>query len=293
MTRFVTRASLLATLLASAACSQTPAPVDLKGHNIYGRNGAVETGRAYSENRNYNYNPSPFYKSYEPAPVYSNTPKPVVSQSTTQSAAVQSIGVSDLAPPPKAASSTPAVKSASVNQWTGKPRVVASESKVQKTAEVKLIRDDKPVDQLDRVIASEDTARPAPSAGLMWPVASKKVISSFGPKGHGKVNDGINIASGEGEPIWAAADGEVVYVGNELQGYGNMVLIKHAGGKTTTYAHMGSATVDKYDRVKQGDIIGYVGATGNVKNPQLHFAVRNGKNVVDPQKYLNSNVAGL
>jgi murein DD-endopeptidase MepM/ murein hydrolase activator NlpD len=105
------------------------------------------------------------------------------------------------------------------------------------------------------------------------------------------VNDGINIASSEGEPVWAAADGEVVYVGNELQGYGNMVLIRHDGNRSTTYAHLNRATVDKYDRVKQGDIIGYVGSTGNVKQPQLHFAVREGKNPVDPRKYLARSLA--
>ena len=125
----------------------------------------------------------------------------------------------------------------------------------------------------------------------MWPVSSKRVISEFGPKGKGKVNDGINIASADGEPVWASADGEVVYVGNELEGYGNMVLIKHTGDKATTYAHMSRTTVEKYDRVKQGDIIGYVGTSGNVKEPQLHFAIRDGKDAVDPLKYLDRKVA--
>jgi murein DD-endopeptidase MepM/ murein hydrolase activator NlpD len=66
-----------------------------------------------------------------------------------------------------------------------------------------------------------------------------------------------------------------------------MVLIKHAAGFTTAYAHLNRIAVDKYSRVKQGDIIGYVGSTGNVKEPQLHFAMRNGKKEpLDPQKYL-------
>lgn len=131
------------------------------------------------------------------------------------------------------------------------------------------------------------------SSGFMWPVNSKKVISQFGPKGKGKANDGINIASAQGEPVWAASDGEVVYVGNELQGYGNMVLIKHSGNKISTYAHLNRYTVDKYERIKQGDIIGYVGSTGNVKESQLHFAIRDGKDAVDPMKYLKRNVASL
>jgi len=149
------------------------------------------------------------------------------------------------------------------------------------------------VSKLDSFV-SNDGSKPhaaKPDFAFMWPVTSKKVISNFGPKGDGKVNDGINIAAGDGEPVWASADGEVVYVGNELQGYGNMVLIKHNADKTTAYAHMSRAVVDKYERVKQGDIIGYVGSTGNVREPQLHFAIRDGKDPVDPQKYLSRNVA--
>lgn len=140
--------------------------------------------------------------------------------------------------------------------------------------------------------ASVAVAKPA-SSGYIWPVSSKKVISGFGPKGNGKANDGVNIASSQGEPVWAVADGEVVYVGNELKGYGNMVLIKHAGNQSTTYAHLSRANVDKYDRVRQGDIIGYVGSTGNVKEPQLHFAVRDGKDPVDPVKFMKQRVASL
>ena len=139
----------------------------------------------------------------------------------------------------------------------------------------------------EEVVAKAAELEPASGkASFMWPVGSKKVISGFGPKSGGAENDGINIAMAEGEPIWASADGEIAYVGNETKGYGTMVIIKHAGSKTTTYAHMSRATVDKYDRVKQGDIIGYVGATGDVKSPQLHFAIRDGKDPVDPAKYL-------
>ena len=93
--------------------------------------------------------------------------------------------------------------------------------------------------------------------------------------------------------MWASADGEVVYVGDELKGYGNMVMLKHKGGKISTYAHLSRVHVEKYDRIKQGDILGYVGSTGNVKEPQLYFSLREGKTPMDPNTVLNQNVAGL
>jgi|GEM_PF-541701 len=214
-----------------------------------------------------------------------------------------------------------------INPWTRKPRANASEAldesfnirpqaksanvrKEQMVSEVKIITkaEQEKAAQLDSIVGNDvekvakadapaakavKTAVASSGSAFMWPVNSKKIISGYGPKGSGKVNDGINIASADGEPIWAAADGEVVYVGNELQGYGNMVLIKHGSNKTTTYAHLSRANVDKYDRVKQGEIIGYVGTTGNVKQPQLHFAIRDGKNPIDPVKQLNRNVASI
>lgn len=130
------------------------------------------------------------------------------------------------------------------------------------------------------------------SAGMIWPVQGR-VVSHFGPKGKGAMNDGIQISSAEGEPVYAASGGEVVYVGDELKGYGNMVILKHKGNKHTTYAHLYRASVARYDRVKQGEMIGYVGSTGNVSKPQLFFAVRQGNKPVDPEAYLPQNVASI
>ena len=172
-----------------------------------------------------------------------------------------SVMVVDLAP---AAGTT---EPAPVNQWTNTPR----EEKM--TAEI---------------------PKSAPAKGpYIWPVDSRDVISGFGSKGAGKVSDGINIAAKKGEPVWAAADGEIIYAGSKLKGYGNMVIVKHTAGKTTSYAHLARMGVEKYDRVKQGDIIGYVGSTGSVKEPQLYFSVRDGSKPVDPQKYLGNTIAGL
>jgi len=271
MVRFLVRISPLMVLL--AACTQQPVAIDLKGQNTYGRNN--ENDVALSHSSNSVYSGASDYQPYQPAPVYINT-------APVQSAPATSIGVSDLSPPPTG-------KTAPINAWTQKSRFSDTYTAPESA---------KPTVSLNHIISNDNALNPAagsdkiaakPSgAAFMWPVSSRKIISGFGPKGDGKVNDGINIASSDGEPVWASADGEVVYVGNGLQGYGNMVLIKHAGGKTTAYAHLGRVTADKYDRVKQGDIIGYVGATGNVKTPQLHFAIREGKEPIDPTKMLKS-----
>lgn len=130
---------------------------------------------------------------------------------------------------------------------------------------------------------------PAPSGkGLVWPVRGK-VISGFGPKEKGLQNDGINIAAALGTPIAAAEDGVVAYAGNELRGFGNLVLIKHGNGMTTAYAHAEEILVKRGDTVGKGQIIAKVGQTGSVHAPQLHFEVRRGKQPVDPMTYLAGN----
>ena len=125
------------------------------------------------------------------------------------------------------------------------------------------------------------------ATGFLWP-AKGRVISSFGPKKGGIHNDGINIAATEGASIRAAADGTVVYIGNELKGYGNLIILRHDNGYLTAYAHNKTFAVSKGERVHQGQVIGYVGATGNVKRPQLHFAIRKGRKALDPMTLLRS-----
>jgi murein DD-endopeptidase MepM/ murein hydrolase activator NlpD len=121
--------------------------------------------------------------------------------------------------------------------------------------------------------------------GFSWPVRGR-VIEAYGSGSNGTQNDGINIAASAGAPVYAAAAGEVVYVGNELRGYGNLVLIKHEGGYLTAYAHNSTLLVRKGDRVARGQIIALVGATGQVREPQLHFEIRHGRDPVDPMQYL-------
>jgi len=129
---------------------------------------------------------------------------------------------------------------------------------------------------------------PPPRAGrlFLWPVRGS-VISDFGSKPGGLQNDGINIAAAEGTTIRAAENGVVVYAGNELRGFGNLLLIRHSGGWMTTYAHASELLVRRSQEVKRGQPIAKVGSSGNVTSPQLHFEIRRGTRAVNPREYLS------
>ena len=129
---------------------------------------------------------------------------------------------------------------------------------------------------------------PTRSGGFFqWPV-NGKIISGFGATSGGLHNDGINIAAPRGTPVHAAENGVVVYAGNQLRGFGNLVLIRHADGWVTAYAHNDTLLVKKGQQVKRGDVIARVGSTGNVSTPQLHFELRKGTEAVDPKMMLGA-----
>jgi len=131
------------------------------------------------------------------------------------------------------------------------------------------------------------TAEPAGSLpSFRWPVRGR-IIAGFGPKPNGLQNDGINLAVPEGTPVKAAEDGVVAYAGNELKGYGNLVLVRHSNGFVTAYAHASEILVKRGDAVKRGQVIAKSGQTGNVTSPQLHFEIRKGSTPVDPAQFLN------
>jgi murein DD-endopeptidase MepM/ murein hydrolase activator NlpD len=129
-------------------------------------------------------------------------------------------------------------------------------------------------------------AAPAPSGGpsdaqisqmgrgrFVWPLTGD-LISDFGPLTGGQKSDGIDIRAAAGSPVRAAADGDVVYAGDQVPGFGNLVLIKHADGWVTAYGHLGRIDVKNQQKVTQGQQIGQAGQTGGVTEPQLHFEVR-------------------
>jgi murein DD-endopeptidase MepM/ murein hydrolase activator NlpD len=112
------------------------------------------------------------------------------------------------------------------------------------------------------------------------------VISRYGAKRGGLHNDGINIAVAKGAPVRASAAGTVVYAGNELRGFGNLVLVRHAGGWTTAYAHNDAVLVKRGDKVRQGDLLARAGSSGSVKRTQVHFEIRRGTEAINPMKFL-------
>ncbi|MCK1390819.1 LysM peptidoglycan-binding domain-containing M23 family metallopeptidase [Bradyrhizobium sp. 1] len=119
-----------------------------------------------------------------------------------------------------------------------------------------------------------------------WPVRGK-VVTTYGAKTNGKSNDGINLAVPEGTPVKAAEDGVVAYSGNELKGYGNLVLVRHSNGYVTAYAHASELLVKRGDTIKRGQVIAKSGQSGEVASPQLHFEIRKGSSPVDPLQFLN------
>lgn len=135
-------------------------------------------------------------------------------------------------------------------------------------------------------------SRPAPApsqpvAGapsFRWP-HNGEVIASFGSQPGGRRNDGIKIAANIGDPVRAAAAGEVVYAGNELQGYGELVLIRH-GDWVTAYAHNSSLRVSVGQQVDAGAVIAEAGSSGAANRVQVHFEIRRGVSPVDPLQYL-------
>jgi murein DD-endopeptidase MepM/ murein hydrolase activator NlpD len=171
------------------------------------------------------------------------------------------------AAPPTAASAKPAKPPA----WASKPSAATA-----KTAPVAA-----------RSVAPRAVPKPPPPSGkgFLWPVQGR-VVSNYGAKPKGFHNDGINIAAPRGTPINAAQNGVVVYAGNELRGFGNLLLIKHSNGWVTAYAHADKLLVQRGDKVGKGQKVATVGDTGSVTSPQLHFEIRKGKRPRDPKTYL-------
>jgi len=128
---------------------------------------------------------------------------------------------------------------------------------------------------------------PQPMSGskFRWP-ARGRVISGYGAKSNGKHNDGINIAVPQGTSIKAAENGVVAYAGNELKGYGNLILVRHDNNWVSAYAHNSKIMVKRGDKIRRGQIIAKAGQSGMVNRPQLHFELRKGSRPVDPRRHM-------
>ncbi len=136
--------------------------------------------------------------------------------------------------------------------------------------------------------AAEPPAPQASASGsgrFPWPVRGR-VLANYGNTPGGGHNDGINIAAPRGTPVHAIDGGTVVYAGNEVKGYGNILLVKHSNGWISAYAHLDDVGAKQGDTIAAGQVIGKVGDSGGVTEPQLHFELRRGKRPVDPKEFL-------
>ncbi|MGE0659842.1 MAG: peptidoglycan DD-metalloendopeptidase family protein [Reyranellaceae bacterium] len=133
--------------------------------------------------------------------------------------------------------------------------------------------------------APQVAATPAPlptgPVSFAWPLRGQ-IVAGFGPQPGGVQNDGVNIAAAAGTPVKAAAPGNVLYAGEEVRGFGKLVLIGHADGYVSAYAHNEEILVARGSQVAKGQVIAKVGQTGNVTSPQLHFEIRQRNKAVDP-----------
>lgn len=143
-------------------------------------------------------------------------------------------------------------------------------------------------------IPADPTATPGPTptpatapqdGQFLWPLVGP-ILSGYGPTEDGLNNDGVNISADRGTTIRAAQAGTVAYAGNELRGYGNLVLIRHEDGWVTAYAHADSIMVQRGQQVQAGQPIATVGDSGSVTTPQLHFEIRQGSDAIDPMTRL-------
>lgn len=142
-----------------------------------------------------------------------------------------------------------------------------------------------PVQAAPAQVANVPAAEPAMSGNdkFRWPVSGRVLVDFASSKG-----TGINIEAPEGAAVKAAENGTVIYVGSGVEGYGNLILIRHPNGYVSAYAHLGSMSVAKGANVTRGDTIGAAGMTGSVNKPQLHFELRKGATPVDPVPLLAS-----
>jgi murein DD-endopeptidase MepM/ murein hydrolase activator NlpD len=127
---------------------------------------------------------------------------------------------------------------------------------------------------------------------LRWPVDACIVSSEYGER-WGKMHKGMDLAADVGEPVYAIADGDVIYAGDGLRGYGNVVILRHDRKTTSLYAHNSELKVKQGDHVTQGTLISLLGSTGHSTGPHVHFEIRDGDAAVNPRTLLPKKFAAL
>ena len=171
---------------------------------------------------------------------------------------------------------------------TTKPTQIKTDTKKQETKKTEIKKTESKPKETKKTANSQQKSQtvPARSASkFTWPVRGT-ILSHYGAKSGGLYNDGINISAASGATVVASENGVVAYAGNEVRGMGNLIIIQHADGWMTVYAHLNSMAVRRGVHVSVGQKIGTVGQTGKVTKPQLHFEIRKGTKSYNPTNYL-------
>lgn len=292
--------ALIAVVYLTSACAQDPAHVALKGSSLYGTNGTQRQSLFSDENYTYvtprltngytsfdnrSHATAPAQYSYNTEPQSSDNHYAQQTPYYQPSASMQSVSSADLPPvgqpqykvpaysQPAPQSTPQAVREPVLmprfDQYQPKPRASYTPAKPQAMTNT----------------SSRNKSYIQPTQG--------NIVSRFGEQRGGQMNEGISIAAAAGEPVYAARKGTVAYTGDQIRNYGNMVIVKHGSNRNTSYAHLARITVAQGTVVEQGQVIGYVGQTGNVSSPQLHFAIREGSVAIDPTPLLDKSVASV
>jgi murein DD-endopeptidase MepM/ murein hydrolase activator NlpD len=130
------------------------------------------------------------------------------------------------------------------------------------------------------------------SGAMRWPLDAYIVSSEYGER-WGKVHKGMDMAAHVGEPVYAIADGEVIYAGDGLSGYGNVVILRHDRKTTSLYAHNSELKVKQGDQVTKGTLVALLGNTGHSTGPHVHFEIRDGDVAVNPRNVLPKSKLGV
>jgi murein DD-endopeptidase MepM/ murein hydrolase activator NlpD len=211
--------------------------------------------------------------SVEAAPL--TPPPPATSASAADPAVAPSASAVVMPPPPAPGGEVAETGATTPTEAVSAPASRSGASAAAPTAET--VRPPPP--------QATEAATPARAGRFLWPLRGN-IVSTFGQKPGGLQNDGINIAAPRGTPVRATENGVVVYAGNELKGFGNLLLLRHADGWMSAYAHLDDIVVERGASVGRGQVIAKVGQTGSVATPQLHFELRMGGRAVDPRGQL-------
>lgn len=266
---------MLAILALSTGCSQDPAMFEDKGREYYGKN------TAHNANVAGNLVPQPLAPERAMVPEIVVEERPIDLQSPAPNNSREQVKdlyqqVERNQQQPKPITTTEPTKDA-YNEPLSKPispiKEVAKEALPDKNIIIE-------AESLE-AITSFKTETPLDNAEFEWPVKGE-ILSHYG-EASGKFKEGISIATSQGTPVKAASNGEVIYVGNDSEGFGQLIIVKHDNDIMTAYAHNNSILVQKGQKVVKGQAIAKVGKTGEAKTSQLYFSIRKGKTTLNPE----------